>query len=116
MGYPDTGRICLGTSYKIRNGFYTYTRTLPVSKSDPNNALKLHKQIETILDLIETLYLENFKIRLPVTDQTSVIVGSLFSWSWPKPNYIVPNSYHCTRPKRPPNKATSYLDFADKKI
>ena len=44
MGYPDTGRICLGASCKIRNGFYTYTRTPPVSKSKPKLALKLHKR------------------------------------------------------------------------
>ena len=81
MGYPDTGHICRGASCKIRNGFYTYTLTPPVSKSDPKLALKFQEQIETILDLIETLYLENFKKRLPVTDQTSVIVRSLFFFS-----------------------------------
>ena len=42
MGYPDTGR--LGASCKIQNGFYTYTRTPPVSKSKPKLALKLHKR------------------------------------------------------------------------
>ena len=42
----------------------------PVSKSRPNAALKLHKQIESILDLIGALELDNFKLRLPVTDQT----------------------------------------------
>ena len=34
---------------------YTYTRMPPISKSEPNRALQLHKQIETILDLIEAL-------------------------------------------------------------
>ena len=58
---------------------YMYTLTPQVSKSWPNAALKLHEQIETIKDLIGALYLENFKLRLPVTDQTFVIFfGSLF--------------------------------------
>ena len=35
--------------------------------------------IETILDLIDALYLENFEIRLPVTDQTFVKIGSLLT-------------------------------------
>ena len=55
IGYLDTGRICLGASCKIQNGFYTYTRTPPVSKSRPNAALKLHEQIESILGLIGAL-------------------------------------------------------------
>ena len=45
MGYPDTGRICLGSSCKIWKGFYTYTRAPTVSKSAPKPAPKLHKQI-----------------------------------------------------------------------
>ena len=66
---------------KIRNRFYTYTGMPLVSKSEPNPALMLHEQIETILYWIEALCLENFKIRLPVTDQTSVIMGHSFVWS-----------------------------------
>ena len=58
--------------------FYTYTRTPLVSKSGPSDALKLLEQIETIKDLIGALHLENFKLRLPVTDQTSFIIGSRF--------------------------------------
>ena len=78
MGCPDTGRICLGASCKIWNRFYTYTWTLLVSKSKLNAALKLYKQIESIFDLIGALELERFKLRLPVTDQKSVKIGSLF--------------------------------------
>ena len=46
----------------------------PVSESRPNAALKLQEQIESILDLIGALELENFKLRWPVTDQTSAII------------------------------------------
>ena len=38
-----------------------------------NAALKLHEQIETVLGWIGALCLEKLKIKLPVTDQTSVI-------------------------------------------
>ena len=57
MGYPDTGRICLGASFKIQNRFYTYTRIPPVFKSRPKTALKLHKRKETISDTIGALQL-----------------------------------------------------------
>ena len=61
---------------------YTYTRTQPVLKSKPNLALKLHGWIETILNLVRALQLANFKIRLPVTDQSDVIYWlSLFFYS-----------------------------------
>ena len=36
------------------------------------------QQKETILGLIGAQYPQNFQIRLPVTDQTSVIIGSQF--------------------------------------
>ena len=71
MGYPNTGCICLGTSCKIQNRFYTKTQMLLVLKSKPNPDLKLHKFINTILDSIWTLYHEHCKIKLLVTYQTS---------------------------------------------
>ena len=45
---------------------------------DPKTALKLHECTETILVVIGALQLAQLKIMLPVTDQTSVIFGSLF--------------------------------------
>ena len=82
MGYPDTCCICLGASCTIRNGFFTYTQMPLVSKSELNPALKLHEKIETILYLIDALLLENYKIRLPVTDQTLVIMFVLLGKSF----------------------------------
>ena len=59
---------------EFQNGFYTHPGCCRYQRVNPNAALKLHEQIETILDLIGALELENFKLRLPVTDQTSVII------------------------------------------
>ena len=78
MGYLDTGRICLGASCKIQNRFYTYTRTPPVLKSKPNPALRLHERFKNTFINNRALYHEHGKLKLPVSDHTSVKFGSLF--------------------------------------
>ena len=55
---------------------YTYTWPPPVSKSQPKCCSEASLTSRNYLGLNWSTNLENFKLRLPVTDQTSAIFGS----------------------------------------